>query len=107
MFGPLVVCGLGGTLVEVLHDVAFRLTPVTDVDAAEMLTTLRANVLLNGYRGAPPGDRAALITLLLRLSALLESVPELQECDLNPVKVLTPGSGVIALDARMRLVPTV
>jgi acyl-CoA synthetase (NDP forming) len=105
MFGPLVVCGLGGTLVELLHDVAFRLTPVTDIDATEMLTTLRANVLLDGYRGAPPGDRAALITLLLRVSALLECVPELQECDLNPVKVLAPGAGVIALDGRMHLAP--
>ena len=55
LFGPLLVCGLGGTLVEVLHDVAFRLTPVSDSDAAEMLTKLRANVLLEGYRGAPPG----------------------------------------------------
>ena len=61
MFGPLLVCGLGGTLVEVVRDVAFRLTPVSDVEAAEMLTQLRANVLLDGYRGAPPGDREALI----------------------------------------------
>ena len=103
MFGPLLVCGLGGTLVEVLHDVTFRLTPVSDSDATEMLTRLRANVLLDGYRGAPPGDREALITLLLRVSALVESVPELQEFDLNPVKVLAPGKGVIVLDGRMRL----
>jgi acyl-CoA synthetase (NDP forming) len=105
LFGPLLVCGLGGTLVEVLHDVAFRLTPVSDSDAAEMLTKLRAKVLLDGYRGAPPGDREALMALLLRVSALVESVPELQEFDLNPVKVLTPGAGVIALDGRMRLTP--
>jgi acetate---CoA ligase (ADP-forming) len=105
LFGPLLVCGLGGTLVEVVHDVAFRLTPVSDSDAAEMLTKLRANVLLDGYRGAPPGDREALIALLLRVSALVESVPELQEFDLNPVKILAPGEGVIALDARMRLAP--
>lgn len=103
LFGPLLVCGLGGTLVEVLHDVTFRLTPVSDSDAAEMLTRLRANVLLDGYRGAPPGDREALIALVLRVSALVESVPELQELDLNPVKVLTPGAGVIALDGRMRI----
>lgn len=103
LFGPLLVCGLGGTLVEVLHDVTFRLTPVSDSDAAEMLTRLRANVLLDGYRGAAPGDRAALITLLLRVSALVESVPELQEFDLNPVKVLAPGAGVIALDGRMQI----
>ena len=105
LFGPLLVCGLGGTLVEVLHDVVFRLTPVSDSDAAEMLTHLRANVLLDGYRGAPPGDREALIGLILRVSALVESVPELQELDLNPVKVLTPGAGIIALDGRMRLAP--
>jgi acyl-CoA synthetase (NDP forming) len=105
LFGPLLVCGLGGTLVEVLHDVAFRLTPVSDSDAAAMLTKLRANVLLDGYRGAPPGDREALIALLLRVSALAESVPELQEFDLNPVKVLAPGAGVMALDARLRLAP--
>ena len=105
LFGPLLVCGLGGTLVEVLHDVVFRLTPVSDTDAAEMLTKLRANVLLDGYRGAPPGDREALIALLLRVSALVESVPELQEFDLNPVKVLIPGEGVMALDGRMRLAP--
>jgi acetyl coenzyme A synthetase (ADP forming)-like protein len=105
LFGPLLVCGLGGTLVEVLHDVAFRLTPVSDSDAGEMLTKLRANTLLDGYRGAPPGDREALIALLLRVSALVESVPELQEFDLNPVKVLAPGEGVMALDGRMRLAP--
>jgi acetyl coenzyme A synthetase (ADP forming)-like protein len=105
LFGPLLVCGLGGTLVEVLHDVTFRLTPVSDSDATAMLTHLRANILLDGYRGAPPGDREALIALLLRVSALVESVPELQECDLNPVKVLAPGDGVIALDGRMRLAP--
>jgi acyl-CoA synthetase (NDP forming) len=105
LFGPLLVCGLGGTLVEVVRDVAFRLTPVSDSDAAEMLTKLRANTLLEGYRGAPPGDREALIALLLRVSALVESIPELQEFDLNPVKVLAPGEGVIALDGRMRLAP--
>ena len=107
LFGPLLVCGLGGALVEVLHDVVFRLTPVSDTDATEMLTKLRATVLLDGYRGAPPGDREALIALLLRVSALVESVPELQEFDLNPVKVLAPGQGVIALDGRLRLAPLV
>src|SRR5439155_120526 len=69
MFGPLLVCGLGGTLVEVVRDVVFRLTPVSDIEATDMLAKLRANVLLNGYRGAPPGDREALIALLLRVSA--------------------------------------
>ncbi len=104
-FGPLVVCGLGGTLVEVLHDVAFRLTPVSDIDADEMLSTLRTNVLLDGYRGSPPGDREALVSVILRVSALVESIPELRELDLNPVKVLSPGEGAIVVDGRMRIGP--
>jgi acyl-CoA synthetase (NDP forming) len=104
-FGPLIVCGLGGTLVEVLHDVAFRLPPVSDVDAAEMLATLRASRLLDGYRGMPPADREALVSIILRVSALVESIPELRELDLNPVKVLPLGQGAMVVDGRMRLGP--
>jgi acetate---CoA ligase (ADP-forming) len=104
-FGPLVVCGLGGTLVEVLHDVAFRLPPVSDIDAAEMLAALRASRLLDGYRGTPPADRQALVSVILRISALVESIPELRELDLNPVKVLPPAQGAIVVDGRMRLEP--
>jgi acyl-CoA synthetase (NDP forming) len=104
-FGPLVVCGLGGTLVEVLHDVAFRLPPVSDVDAAEMLVALRASRLLDGYRGAPPADRQALLSVILRVSALVECLPELRELDLNPVKILPPGQGAMVVDGRMRLGP--
>lgn len=102
-FGPLVVCGLGGTLVEVLHDVAFRLTPVSDLDAAEMLASLRSSRLLDGYRGAPAVDREALVSVILRVSALVESVPELLELDLNPVKVLPAGQGAVIIDGRMRI----
>jgi acetate---CoA ligase (ADP-forming) len=102
-FGPLVVCGLGGVLVELLRDVSFRLTPVSDVDAADMLDKLRAAKLLDGYRGAPPGDRAALITVIMRISALVEVVPEIRELDLNPVKVLPPGRGAIVVDGRIRI----
>ncbi|HLK13108.1 MAG TPA: GNAT family N-acetyltransferase [Candidatus Binatia bacterium] len=104
-FGPLVVCGLGGVLVELLRDVAHHLTPVTDVDAAEMVGRLRAARLLDGYRGSPPGDRAALVGVIQRVSALVEVLPELRELDLNPVKVLPPGRGAIAVDARVRLGP--
>ena len=104
-FGPLLVCGLGGVLVELLHDVAFRLTPVTDVDAAEMIDKLRSAKLLDGYRGAPPGDRAALVSIIMRVSALVEIVPELRELDLNPVKVLEPGRGALAVDGRLRVAP--
>ena len=105
IFGPLLVCGLGGVLVELVHDVAFHLTPVTDVDAAEMLDKLRSSRLLDGYRGLPPGDRGALVTLIARVSALVEIVPEVLELDLNPVKVLAPGRGAIAVDGRMRIGP--
>ena len=104
-FGPLVVCGLGGVLVELLRDVAFHLTPVTEVDAREMLDRLRARKLLDGYRGMPPADRDALVDVILRVSALVEIVPEVQELDLNPVKVLPPGHGAVVVDARLRLAP--
>jgi acetyl coenzyme A synthetase (ADP forming)-like protein len=103
VFGPLVVCGVGGVLVELLRDVSFRLTPVTDIDACEMLDKLRARKLLDGYRGNPAGDRAALIDVIRRVSALVEVVPEIRELDLNPVKVLAPGRGAIAVDGRMRI----
>ena len=103
IFGPLIVCGLGGVLVELLRDVAYRLPPVTDVDANDMLDALRLAPLLAGYRGAPPGDRAALSDLIQRLSALVEVVPEVVALDLNPIKVLTPGEGVVVVDARLQL----
>ena len=102
-FGPLLVCGLGGVLVELLRDVSFHLTPVTDVDAGEMIDRLRARKLLDGYRGMPPGDRDALVDVILRVSALVEVVPELRELDLNPVKVLEPGKGALVVDGRMRV----
>jgi acyl-CoA synthetase (NDP forming) len=102
-FGPLLVCGLGGVLVELLRDVSFQLTPVTDVDARDMLDRLRARRLLDGYRGMPAGDREALVDVILRVSALVEAIPELRELDLNPVKVLAPGQGAIVVDARMRI----
>jgi len=104
-FGPLVVCGLDGVQVELLGDAAFRLPPVSDTDASEMLAALRLGALLDGYRGSPPADRGALVTLVQRVSALVEVVPELREMDLNPVKVLAPGEGVKVVDARVRLGP--
>jgi acyl-CoA synthetase (NDP forming) len=89
--------------VELLGDVSFRLTPVSDVDAAEMLAGLRSGRLLDGYRGAAAGDRAALIETIRRVSALVEVVPEICDLELNPVIVRAPGEGVIAVDARLRL----
>lgn len=104
-FGPLVVCGLGGVLVELLRDATHRLPPVTDVDAEQMIDSLRLAPLLDGYRGAPAGDRSAFADVIRRVSALVDIVPELLELDLNPLKVLAPGQGAIAVDWRMRLAP--
>ncbi len=104
-FGPMVVFGLGGIYVELLKDVAFRLHPITDVDAAEMITETKSHRLLEGYRGNPKGDVAELELALQKLSALITVVPELMEVDLNPVKVMSPGHGVCVVDARMRIAP--
>lgn len=100
-FGPLIAYGSGGTLVELLSDVAFRLQPVTDRDVSAMLDEVRGTALLRGFRGAPPADEAALKDLILRVSALVEARPEIREMDLNPVKVLSKGARV--LDARIRV----
>ncbi len=100
-FGPLVVYGSGGILVELVADVAFRLHPLTDRDVAAMLDEVKGTALLRGYRGAPLGDEAALKEMLLRVSALIENCPEVREMDLNPVKVLE--NGVRVVDARIRV----
>lgn len=102
-FGPMLVCGLGGVLVELIKDVAFRLPPISDIDAADMIGKLRTGRLLDGYRGAPAGDREALAQVLQRVAALIEIIPELQDLDLNPIKVLEPGSGAVVVDGRMRI----
>jgi acetyl-CoA synthetase (ADP-forming) len=102
-FGPLLVAGLGGIEVELVRDVSVRLTPVSDVDSAEMLDALRTAKLLDGYRGAPAADREALRAIIEKVSALVEAVPELEELELNPVRVLSRGRGATAVDARIRL----
>ncbi|MFO7549667.1 MAG: GNAT family N-acetyltransferase [Acidimicrobiia bacterium] len=104
-FGPLLVYGLGGVYVELLKDVAFRLYPLTDVEAAEMISEIRGADLLRGYRGMPEGDLDAIRDVLLRASALVGLVPEIDELDLNPVKVLEPGKGARVVDARIRVAP--
>ncbi len=104
-FGPLIAFGLGGVHVELMKDVAFRLHPLTDCDAEEMVRAVKGYPLLTGYRGAPPADVAALEEVLLRVSALIGDFPEIAEMDLNPVKVLPEGKGCLAVDARVRLAP--
>ncbi len=101
MFGHLVVYGAGGTLVELLSDVAFRIHPLTDADVEDMLHEVRWSKLLEGFRGAPPSDVPALREILTRLSAMLTVCPEIHELDINPVKVLPNGAA--AVDARIRI----
>jgi acyl-CoA synthetase (NDP forming) len=105
-FGPLVICGMGGTLVELVEDASFHLPPVSDLDARAMIAKLRSARVFDGYRGSPPADREALARMIERVSALAEVVPELRELDLNPVKVLPVGRGAVAVDGRMRIAPT-
>jgi acyl-CoA synthetase (NDP forming) len=100
-FGPVVACGAGGVAVELIRDVTVRITPLTDIDAREMIRSLRTFPLLNGYRGAPPADVGALEELLLRMSALVEAHPEVAEMDCNPVMVLEKGAAIV--DARVRV----
>ena len=104
LFGPVVACGAGGTAVEVLKDVKVRITPLTDRDAHEMVTSLRTFPLLDGFRGAPKCDVAGLEELLLRVSAMVEHHPEILEMDCNPVIVLPEGAVIV--DARIRIQAT-
>jgi acyl-CoA synthetase (NDP forming) len=103
VFGPLVAFGSGGVLVELLDDVVFRVLPLTDRDVKEMIEETRVWRLLEGYRGAPPADVAALERLLLALGALGEAAPRIAEIDLNPVIVHPNGEGISLIDARVRL----
>jgi len=103
IFGPLMVFGLGGVATDVLGDHATRLTPLTDVDADQMIHGIRAAPLLTGHRGSKPADLEALADLLLRVSRLADEIPEVAELDLNPV--IARADGASPVDARIRLVP--
>jgi acetate---CoA ligase (ADP-forming) len=102
-FGPVLACGAGGTATELLKDVSVRITPITPGDADRMVRSLRTFPQLDGYRGAPRADVAALEDVLLRVSALVESHPEVAEMDLNPL--IVKPDGAVAVDARIRLEP--
>jgi acyl-CoA synthetase (NDP forming) len=102
-FGPVLACGAGGTTAELIKDVAIRITPVTDVDAHEMLRSLQTFPLLDGYRGAPRCDIAAIEDVLLRVSAMVEAHPAIAELDLNPL--VAAVHGVMIVDARVRVEP--
>ena len=100
-FGPVVTVGLGGVLVELLEDVALRVAPLSEVDAAEMLDETRARRLLEGFRGRPAISRAPISRALTRLSALMLATPSIAEIDLNPV--FAYPDAILAVDARVVL----
>ena len=101
LFGPLIAFGLGGIHVEILGDVQFRITPLTEDDAIEMIRGIKGYSLLTGYRNQQPADTQALEEVLLRISRLVEEIPEIYELDLNPIFALPPGEGCRILDARI------
>jgi acetyl coenzyme A synthetase (ADP forming)-like protein len=100
-FGPVVACGAGGVQVELLKDVSVRLTPLSNEDASEMIRGLKTYPLLLGFRGSRPGDVAALEDGLLRVSAMVEDLPQIAELDCNPFVVHESGASI--LDARIRV----
>jgi len=102
-FGPLIMFGLGGVQAELLKDIVLRLHPLTEVDASEMVSSIKMARLFEGFRGAPPSDIPAVQDLLLRLSAMVEDIPQVAELDFNPVKVMAKGEGYMVVDARISL----
>jgi acyl-CoA synthetase (NDP forming) len=98
-FGPVLMFGLGGILVEVLKDVSFRIVPIERRDAREMIEEIKAFPVLQGVRGQNPADLGALEDLLLKLSAFAEANPQVEEIDLNPVFAYKDGA--LAVDARI------
>jgi acyl-CoA synthetase (NDP forming) len=105
LFGPLIGFGLGGIYVELMADMRFRIAPLTDRDADELIHEIRGFPLLRGYRGQPAADVDALRDVLLRISRLADEVPEIVELDLNPVIALPDGHGCRIVDARIKVRP--
>ena len=100
-FGPLIMFGMGGIYTELFKDAVFRIHPLTDVDAQEMVRSVKAYQLLEGWRGAKPSDIKSLEELLLKISAMVEDIPQIVEMDLNPLKALERG--YVVVDARIML----
>jgi acetyl coenzyme A synthetase (ADP forming)-like protein len=102
-FGPLVTFGLGGIYTETLQDVTFRIAPFSPQEAEAMLGEIRARSLLDGVRGQPPADKAAIVDTLLRVGQMVKDFPEIVELDINPLVVYPQGQGAIAVDMRLIL----
>lgn len=100
-FGPTLMFGLGGIFVEILKDISFRLAPITETDAEEMIREIRSYKILEGARGMPRADQDAIVDILLRTSGMLMDCPEIRELDMNPVLVYEKGAKIV--DARVIL----
>ena len=100
-FGPVLMFGLGGVLVEILKDVSFRIVPLQPRDASEMIRDIKGFSLLQGYRGSDPIDVANLESMLLKVSTFVENTPAVKELDLNPIFAYKDGA--VAVDARVVL----
>ncbi|MEM3694934.1 MAG: acetate--CoA ligase family protein [Candidatus Bathyarchaeia archaeon] len=100
-FGPALMFGLGGIFVEVLRDVAFRIAPISEDEAREMIGEIKAYPLLKGYRGLPPADIEAIVKILVNTSRLVMEHQEIKELDLNPIMVYEKGAKTV--DARIIL----
>ncbi|MBK6560126.1 acetate--CoA ligase family protein [Candidatus Amarobacter glycogenicus] len=98
-FGPVMMFGLGGIMVEVLKDVSFRLVPLAEKDADQMINEIKGRPVLEGVRGQPAADLKALRTTILKVSEFVQKHPEVRELDLNPVFAYPDGA--LAVDARI------
>ncbi|MFX1594056.1 MAG: acetate--CoA ligase family protein, partial [Promethearchaeota archaeon] len=100
-FGPALMFGIGGILVELLEDVSFRIAPITEYDAEEMIHEIKGFPILDGYRGKPKADIKAIVDTLLTISDFVIEHEEINEMDLNPVFIY--DKGLICVDARIIL----
>ena len=103
--GAILMFGLGGIFVEVMKDVVFRILPINDVEAAEMVRGIRGHALLAGARGGPPVDEAFLAEALLRLGQMAAGHPEIDQVDINPLLAGPDRASSFVVDARVRLAP--
>ena len=102
-FGPIVLFGLGGIYVELFQDVAMRVAPIAEVEAAEMIEEIQGHALLAGFRGHSPADVESLKQLLVAFSQILLASPEIENLEINPLIVLDAGAGAVVVDARMHV----
>ncbi len=98
-FGPMLMFGIGGVFVELLKDVSFKLVPLTEDDAKDMISQIKARPLLQGFRGSEPVNEEAIVDVLLKLSTFVKSNPEIEELDMNPL--FATKDGIVAVDARI------